>query len=291
MLRSPVDVAARALAVSLALSLGACAPPDLCGEVPATATPVRPRVDNGLRHVAHAHNDYEHERPLADALAAGFTSVEADVWWRDDDIQVSHDAWGSAGTLAALYLAPLVAAVADNGGSVHGDGAPFTLWLDLKDGTAELRDAVRDALVAANARADPAFSSFDDVGVVDVRAVTVIVTGDAASKTALVDDTPAPRPFARDDNALAKDSELDGTVVAAALNFGAYLGGWDGSGSAPDDVRARAVCVVDKAHRVNRKVRFFSGPDTEAAWQLQLDVGVDFINTDDLTGLSSFLAP
>lgn len=274
------------LAVSLALALGACAPPDLCGEVPSTATPVRPRVDNGLLHVAHAHNDYEHERPLADALAAGFTSVEADLWWRDGDIQVSHDAWGSAGTLTELYIAPLVAAVADHGGSVHGDGAPFTLWLDLKDGTAELRDALKDALAR-----EAIFTTFDDVGVVDVRAVTVIVTGDAASKTTLVDDTPAPRAFARDDNALAKDSGLDGTVVAAALNFGAYLGGWDGAGSAPDDVRARAVCVVDKAHRVNRKVRFFSGPDTEAAWQLQLDVGVDHINTDDLAGLRAFLAP
>ena len=30
---------------------------------------------------AHAHNDYEHARPLLDALSHGFTSVEADVWW------------------------------------------------------------------------------------------------------------------------------------------------------------------------------------------------------------------
>ena len=30
--------------------------------------------------VAHAHNDYEHARPLHDALARGFGSVEADIW-------------------------------------------------------------------------------------------------------------------------------------------------------------------------------------------------------------------
>jgi len=29
---------------------------------------------------AHAHNDYQHERPLLDALAHGFQSVEADVF-------------------------------------------------------------------------------------------------------------------------------------------------------------------------------------------------------------------
>ncbi|HEY3789313.1 MAG TPA: hypothetical protein VGL71_10685, partial [Urbifossiella sp.] len=32
-----------------------------------------------LRH-AHAHNDYEHKRPLLDALEQGFCSVEADIW-------------------------------------------------------------------------------------------------------------------------------------------------------------------------------------------------------------------
>ncbi len=32
--------------------------------------------------IAHAHNDYEHEQPLYNAMKAGFTSVEADVYLR-----------------------------------------------------------------------------------------------------------------------------------------------------------------------------------------------------------------
>jgi hypothetical protein len=40
---------------------------------------------------AHAHNDYEHERPLHDALGHGFKSVEADVWLVDGELVVSHD--------------------------------------------------------------------------------------------------------------------------------------------------------------------------------------------------------
>ena len=32
---------------------------------------------------AHAHNDYEHPRPLLDALDHGFCSVEADVFLTD----------------------------------------------------------------------------------------------------------------------------------------------------------------------------------------------------------------
>jgi hypothetical protein len=42
-----------------------------------------------LKH-AHAHNDYLHPRPLDDALAHGFTSVEADVFLVDGDLLVAH---------------------------------------------------------------------------------------------------------------------------------------------------------------------------------------------------------
>jgi len=40
---------------------------------------------------AHAHNDYLHPRPLLDALDAGFTSIETDVWLVDGDLLVAHD--------------------------------------------------------------------------------------------------------------------------------------------------------------------------------------------------------
>ncbi|CAN5909544.1 hypothetical protein BH11GEM2_BH11GEM2_29360 [soil metagenome] len=43
-----------------------------------------------LEH-AHAHNDYEHTRPLAEALEHGFTSVEADIWLVDGQLLVAHD--------------------------------------------------------------------------------------------------------------------------------------------------------------------------------------------------------
>ena len=62
---------------------------------------------------AHAHNDYEHERPLYDALDHGFKSVEADIWLIDGELVVSHDdprlptTEEPQGTLESLYLKPL----------------------------------------------------------------------------------------------------------------------------------------------------------------------------------------
>jgi hypothetical protein len=58
---------------------------------------------------AHAHNDYEHDRPLFDALEHGFTSVEADVWLVDGELRVAHDLEDAKPgvTLESLYLDPL----------------------------------------------------------------------------------------------------------------------------------------------------------------------------------------
>src|SRR6185295_12383494 len=70
---------------------------------------------------AHAHNDYEHTRPLFDALEQGFCSVEADVWLVDGKLLVAHDLKNvkQERTLAALYLDPLRERVRKNGGRVY----------------------------------------------------------------------------------------------------------------------------------------------------------------------------
>jgi glycerophosphoryl diester phosphodiesterase len=84
----------------------------------------------------HAHNDYEHDRPLFDALEHGFTSVEADVWLVDGELRVAHDlADARQGvTLESLYLDPLEDLVRSQPGhSVYPrwDGS-LQLLIDIK---------------------------------------------------------------------------------------------------------------------------------------------------------------
>ena len=58
----------------------------------------------------HSHNDYWRTIPLYEALAAGCTGIEADVWLTDNDLRVGHtqSSLTSARTLDSLYLNPLV---------------------------------------------------------------------------------------------------------------------------------------------------------------------------------------
>ena len=271
--------------------LAACAPPELCrpGVTP-RIEPTPRSAQSGFLHAAHAHNDYEHPRPLQDALEQGFASVEVDLWFRDDGLQVSHDVVGTKGTLDDLYLQPLEDRLA-NQRSVHGDGALFTLWLDLKDSTPELRERLTTALSAR-----PWLRRYDNDGSDDDGPVRVIITGDATSRAALIDEVPTPRPFVRDARNLALDRSVDESdddddpaIQAVALPFADYVGRWDGVEPPTPELSRQCGCVVERAHALGREVRFFSGPDTEAAWQFQLDHGVDFINTDDLPGLAAFL--
>jgi hypothetical protein len=90
----------------------ACPTGSLTAAIPAAVIPLAR---------AHAHNDYLHPRPLLDALDAGLTSVEADVWLAEGDLLVAHDRSDarSARTLRTLYLEPLRRIVRERSGRVY----------------------------------------------------------------------------------------------------------------------------------------------------------------------------
>ena len=98
---------------------------------------------------AHAHNDYDHARPLFDALDHGFCSVEADIWLTPDGLLVAHDRKDlrPGRTLEALYLDPLRERIQANGGRVYRGGPIFHLLIDVKT-EADETYAVLDKVLA-----------------------------------------------------------------------------------------------------------------------------------------------
>ncbi len=126
-----------------------------------------------LRH-AHAHNDYEHEHPLFDALEHGFCSVEADVFVVGDELLVGHSKKDLRPdrTLAKLYLDPLRERVRANSGRVYAGGPSVFLLIDMKT-SAKPTYAVLDRML----------SRYDDMlsvtrnGGFEEKAVTVVLSG------------------------------------------------------------------------------------------------------------------
>ena len=83
---------------------------------------------------AHAHNDYEHKRPLFDALSHGFCSVEADIHLVNGQLLVAHNLMDARPekTLQAMYLEPLRKLAKKHKGKIYGSEPRFFLLIDLK---------------------------------------------------------------------------------------------------------------------------------------------------------------
>lgn len=235
---------------------------------------------------AHAHNDYEHERPLLDALGHRFTSVEVDVWLVDGELYLGHFDPDMSRTLRDLYLEPLAALVTANDGSVHlsWDGT-FQLLVDVKSGGVETWRVLERQLSAY----DSLFSVCRD-GSVQVGPVTVIVSGER--DRVVMAAAPLRRTFydaTFDDLASDLPPGLVGMVSASWIDHFT----WRGIG--PFLARRRLHDMVLRAHAVGWPVRLWGAPaavrhNRRRIWQAQLNAGVDWINTDHLDELAHFLA-
>lgn len=232
---------------------------------------------------AHAHNDYEHPRPLLDALARGFCSVEADVYLIGGQLLVAHDRNDvkPERTLTRLYLEPLRERVSQNRGRVYLEGPPMVLLVDVKSEA----DATYAALHAALEKFAPMLTVFRPSEATP-GAITVIVSGNRALEKMRSQTV---RYAALDGRKEDLDLNPSATLVPLVSENWKKVFTWDWQGEMPAADRNALEHWVRRAHAQNRKVRFWNTPDRADAWQILLDAGVDLLGTDDLEGLERFL--
>lgn len=235
-----------------------------------------------LRQI-HAHNDYEHARPLTDALDHGFCSVEADIYLRDGRLLVGHAPRDlrPERTLEALYLDPLRVRIRANGGRVYPGGPPIFLLIDVKT-EATATYAVLDKVLAAYAD----ILSVTRRGKFEPKAVTVVVSGNRAQEMIAAQDV---RYVGIDGRASDLDSMRPADLMPWISDRWDKLFRWRGEGPMPADQRTRLRDFVHKAHEHNRLVRFWATPERTEVWEELLAAGVDLINTDELAKLQRFL--
>jgi len=235
-----------------------------------------------LIHV-HAHNDYEHKRPLFDALDHGFCSVEADIYLVDGQLLVAHDRSKvkPERTLQALYLDPLRERVKKNGGHVYPSGPECVVLIDLKTRWQTIYPVLREAL---KTYADM-LTTFGPGGA-KTNAIRVIITG-FRSKDMFAGESIR---YACVDGELTDlESGAPADLVPwISSNWGQSFG-WRGTGSMPEAEKLRLQTIVSKAHAQGRQVRFWGSPDQPVFWREMRANGVDLINTDDLDGAQKFL--
>ena len=232
---------------------------------------------------AHAHNDYNHRRPLLDALDHGFCSVEADIYLVGGKLLVAHNRSQvkPERTLQALYLDPLRERVEKNGGRVYPGGPEFTLLVDLKSDWQTIYPALREVL----SHYTNMLTTFR-AGTTETNAIRVIITGDRSREMFAGESI---RYAALDGSLDDLNSGLPASLIPwISSNWSPHFK-WRGTGPMPEADKARLQQIVTKAHQQGRRVRFWGAPDQPAFWREMLANGVDLINTDDLAGLQKFL--
>ncbi len=236
----------------------------------------------------HAHNDYLHQRPLLDALEAGFNSVEADVILVDDQLLVAHSSRevDPERTLQKLYLDPLRARVATNQGQVYPatlkPQPPFWLLIDIKsDGLATYR-RLHEVL---EGYADMLTSVEGDV--VSPGAIQVVISGNRPQEYIAAQ---AKRYCGIDGRIGDLESELPAHLLPMISDNWGLQFKWRGEGPMPATELQKLEDVVSRAHAKGRVVRLWATPENNAVWKRLVESQVDWINTDQLKELSSFLS-
>ncbi|MFE3033193.1 phosphatidylinositol-specific phospholipase C/glycerophosphodiester phosphodiesterase family protein [Streptomyces canus] len=239
---------------------------------------------------AHAHNDYEHPRPLLDALDHRFGSVEADIFLVGDQLLVGHtvDDLDPTRTLESLYLDPLARIVKANRGSVYlGHHRPLQLLVDIKtEGSSTYLELDRHLR-----RHRQLFTTYVH-GKVVPGPVTAVISGDRAARIPL--EAQRVRRAFYDGRLADLGTAAPASLIPLISDNWTLNFTWLGEGAFPDAERQKLRSIVQQAHARGQKVRFWATPDLagparDALWTELLAADVDYFNTDDLAGLEAFL--
>jgi alkaline phosphatase len=225
---------------------------------------------------AHSHNDYQQGVPFHKAWQRGFGSMEADIFLHNDKLIVAHDSAQLARqwTLDSLYIGPLLLYIEKNGGRVYADKKrSLQFMIDIKSAA----HATLHKLIKTLQR----YPS---------------ITKSSTLKIVISGNRPSANMFTAYPSWIQFDGELRKEYNAHELkkiemlsdNFARYST-WKGVGPLPENDKKVLQEWTDKAHALGKKIRFWNAPDTEESWKLFVELGVDYINTDNIEGLNKFL--
>lgn len=229
---------------------------------------------------AHSHNDYTRNHPFTLAYSLGFGSIEVDLFLRDGELYVAHEEKEitKERTFDKLYLQPILQAFRNaEDGYLYPDQGQLQLLIDPKtDGAAVLQVLTK--------KLAPYRAYFDSKN--NPKAVKLVISG----------NRPDAADFAKYDEIFFFDGELQVPYTAEQLaRIGMFsapfpaVSKWNGLGRLTEPDLKKVKAIVDSVHRLDRKIRFWASPDTRTAWYEWVKLGIDFINTDNPTGLSDFL--
>ena len=216
---------------------------------------------------AHAHNDYEHERPFFEAFQLGFGSIEADVYAVNGQLLVGHERnqLSLNRNLKDLYIDPIIRVLkANKEGNFH------QLLIDSKTSA----DSTLPLIIAALK---------PHAEIIQQKGFRIVISGNRPKPFQYI-ESPAWITFDG-----RSDERFPTNKVVLESESMLKFGFWAGQGPIPTALKEKLKNYVDQVHANGRKVRLWATPDSLLGYQALLDIGVDYIGTDKLSLLADYL--
>jgi hypothetical protein len=235
----------------------------------------------------HAHNDYEHDRPLFDALDNRFKSIEADVYSVGDSLFVAHDfdQIKPGRTLRQLYLEPLRKEIRKNKGSVYGSGEEVILLIDIKDDGSRTYRLLHEILQDYKSN----LSVFKDGAKIE-GALLVVVSGNRPFELMQSQEI---RYAAYDGRLENLESDISPELMPVVSDNWSKFFEWKGTGEMPADEWRMLHDFADKARNNGYLLRFWGTPGQtpeirNTVWNELNQAKVGLIGTDELEEFRKF---
>jgi alkaline phosphatase len=224
----------------------------------------------------HSHNDYEKSFPFWEAYNHAYGSIEADIFLQNGNLIIAHNTiqLKMGRTFDSFYLYPLQQCIVKNNNHPYADkNRLLQLLIDVKtDSVATLNRFIEKL------KAYP------------------VITACAGIKIVITGNRPAASTFADYPSYIYFDGELDKNYSANATNriemlsdnFRKYSW-WNGTDTISMKDKNIIMTAINKAHELHKKVRFWNAPDTIISWNFFMKMGVDYINTDHITGAADYI--
>lgn len=222
---------------------------------------------------AHSHNDYLQPIPFQSAFNRGFGSIEVDIFYVDGSLYVAHDKKEirKEATLESLYLIPLENALKENSVLYGSLEKSLVLLIDIKDDHRVTLPRLTEVL-----------KKFPLI--INSKQIKIAISG----------NRPKPSDFHNYPNFINFDGLLDHSYTKEALERVVYFSdnlkkytSWNGKGIPRDEDKAKIKAEI--AHKQGKGIRFWNAPDFINAWVNLIDLNVDYIGTDNVESLGSFL--
>lgn len=213
----------------------------------------------------HSHNDYLREKPFTEAYRSGAFSIEVDIVLKNDTLYVAHEAKSAVynRTLETVYFELIKKEFFE----FKDNRRDVQLLIDLKNKPYETLILLEKSI--NNYRGILKES--------DRKGVSIVISG---KRPAIKDYNNYPDYITFDYQSTEEISEKALSKVALiSLNF-RHFSNWNGKGAMTKNDTKKVKEIISKAHSFGKPFRFWGTPDSESAWNLFYELGVDFINTD-----------